>query len=94
MGEACAAAVDKKIRTKRMIDLLIEEIDREGSKASACQSLLLSALWHYNDGYFYNLIEASRSENVTELIEDENGDEEIYGIRYTRVIRLSAHSPQ
>ena len=90
----CFRAVSKKIRTQKVIMLLVDELDKEDSKVSECSSLLLAALCHYNNGYFYDLIEASRDENITELVQDENGLEEIYGVAYTRVIRRLAHKAQ
>jgi hypothetical protein len=74
--------------------LLVDELDKEDSKVSECSSLLLAALCYYNEGYFYDLVEASREECIAELVQDENGEEEIYGVSYTRVIKRLAHSAQ
>jgi hypothetical protein len=73
--------------------MLVDELDKdkEKSKVSNFESLLLAAICQYINGYFYNLIESGREEYITELVQDENGEEEIYCIPYTRELRRLSH---
>ena len=91
----CFSGVAKKIRTEKVLLMLVDELDKEESKVSECSSLLLAAICNceLKDGtnWFYNLIEAGRNECIEELVQDENGSEKIYGIGYTRQIRRLAH---
>lgn len=80
----CVSFVKRKMKNESVLRLLIKSLDGEYNDAQSCRSLLLSAVCSANDN-LYNLIADTRGEMV-ELCEDENGEYEIYGYRFSETV--------
>lgn len=84
----CANFVKRKMKNEGVLRLLVKSIDDEKGDARKIRSLLLSTICTANTN-FYKLIADTR-EDMYELVEDENGEYEIYGIRFKEVLTKRA----
>ena len=80
----CVNYVKRKMKNESVLRLLIKSVDGAFNDAQSCRSLLLSAICNANDN-FYRLIADTRDE-MEELEEDENGEYEIHGYRFNKIV--------
>ena len=80
----CTNFVKKKMKSEGVLRLLISALDDSGSNAQACRSLLLSSICNANDN-LYRLIADTR-EDMYKLQEDEDGEYEIHGYRFSEIL--------
>ena len=98
--EQCIKDVSRKIKTPRVIYLLVKELDKEEKKTNdkrrsggkSFHSLLLASLCFSEPHNFYHMIEAARDHVMYDLERDVQGDELIYGIAHMRVAKRRAHA--
>ena len=89
--EKCICDVSRKVKTPRVILLLIKELDKARNLAQSCRSLLLASLCFAKTHNFYNMVEAARDADMCDLEQDDLGEELIYGIAHKRVVKRFAH---
>ena len=80
----CANFVKRKMKNEGVLRLLVKSLDEEKGDAAPCRSLLLSAICNANNN-LYKLISDTR-DDMYELVEDEEGEYEIHGIRFKEVL--------
>ena len=84
----CANFVKRKMKNEGVLRLLVKSLDDEKGDAAPCRSLLLSAICNANNN-LYKLISDTR-DDMYELVEDEEGEYEIHGIRFKEVLAKRA----
>jgi hypothetical protein len=88
----CIHDVSRKIKTPRVIRLLVRELDKPQTMASSCRSLLLACLCFSETHNFYHMVEAARNREMCDLVQDDSGEESVYGIAHKRVVKRLRHT--
>jgi hypothetical protein len=84
--------VTKKLRRPYMLKYLLQNVDEGLSDSESDEKkfywILFEALCLEQNRFFYKVLSDTRDEDIYYLIPDENGEDEIYGIRHSKRSKL------
>jgi hypothetical protein len=86
--------VTKKLKNYYMLKYLLKDIDENFSKADIDDKkfwwILFETLCLEEEHFFYDALSISRDSNMYDLVPDDNGEIEIYGVKHIKKLAESA----